>query len=63
MAARCTWCGIDHKTGAEGFCSKTCRRDFGTACQLWGEGAETVPIWQLRICLARRAQRDPAKAR
>ncbi len=63
MAALCTWCGTNHETGAEGFCSESCRRDFQTACQLWGEGAETVEIWQLRICLARCVQRDPATAR
>ncbi len=63
MAALCTWCGTDHKTGVEGFCSKTCRRDFRTACQLWGKGAETVSIWQLQICLGRSARRDPATAR
>ena len=63
MAGLCTWCGTDQETGAEGFCSKSCRRDFQTACQLWGEGAETVPIWQLRIDFDRRAPRDPATAR
>ncbi len=63
MAALCTWCGTNHETGAGGFCSEDCRHDFQTACQLWGEGAETVEIWQLRVCLARCAQRDPASAR
>ncbi len=63
MAARCIWCGTDHETGLEGFCSEVCRRDFRTACQLWGEGAEAVPIWQLRINLARHAPRDPVTAR
>ena len=63
MAGLCTWCGTDQETGAEGFCSEACRSDFQTACQLWGEGAEAVPIWQLRISLARHAPRDPATAR
>ncbi len=63
MATLCTWCGTNRECGAEGFCSEDCRRDFKTACQLWGEGAETVPIWQLRICLARSGQRDAATAR
>ncbi len=59
----CTWCGANRECGAEGFCSGACRRDFQTACQLWGEGAETVPIWQLGIDFDRRGSRNPSKAR
>ena len=40
-----------------------CRRDFHSACQLWGEGAYgvgNVSIWQLHTCLAQRARRGLA---
>ena len=63
MGTFCRWCSVE---SAEEFCSEDCRRDFHTACQLWGEGAYgagEVTVWQLRICLARRTQRaraDPA---
>ena len=56
MAALCTWCGTEHEAGAGGFCSDDCRRDFHTACQLWGEGAYgagQVTVWQLRIFTTR----------
>ncbi len=67
----CLWCGTEFEPQGTGrsvkkFCSKSCRRDFHTACRIWGEeqyGAGEVTIFQLRICLgrrARRAQHDPA---
>ncbi len=58
MVAVCRWCGAGT---TEKFCSEDCRRDFHSACQLWGEGAYgagNVSIWQLRTCLAQRARRD-----
>lgn len=66
MMGPCTWCGVET---AEKFCSEACRRDFDSACQLWGEGAYgagEVSIWQLHTCLrrrARRAQSDSASER
>ena len=58
MGTFCRWCSVE---SAEEFCSEACRRDFRTACQLWGEGAYgagEVTVWRLRICLARGTQRD-----
>ena len=67
----CTWCGTEFEPQGTGrsvkkFCSESCRRDFHTACRIWGEeeyGCGEVSIFQLRTCLGRRArrtQRDPA---
>ncbi len=61
----CLWCGTEFEPQGTGrsvkkFCSKSCRRDFHTACRIWGEeqyGAGEVTIFQLRICLNRRARR------
>ncbi len=70
MNRLCTWCGTDFATRGTGrsvkkFCSESCRRDFHTACRIWGEeqyGCGELSIFQLRTCLgrrARRAQHDP----
>ncbi len=51
MDKLCTWCGTEHEAGVEGFCSEDCRRNFHSACQLWGEaayGAGEASIWQLQ---------------
>ena len=71
MSRLCTWCGTEFEPQGTGrsvkkFCSKLCRRDFHTACRVWGEeehGCGEVSIFQLRTCLGRRARRtrrDPA---
>ena len=71
MSQPCTWCGSTFEPQATGrsvkkFCSESCRRDFHTACRIWGEeqyGCGEVSIFQLRTSLGRRArrtQRDPA---
>ncbi len=71
MSILCTWCGTEFEPQGTGrsvkkFCSQSCRRDFHTACRIWGEeqyGCGELSIFQLRTCLgrrARRAQRDPA---
>ena len=71
MSQLCTWCGTEFEPQGTGrsvkkFCSESCRRDFHTACRIWGEeqyGCGEVSIFQLRTCLGRRtrrAQRDPA---
>ncbi len=71
MSQLCTWCETEFEpqgTGrsAKKFCSQSCRRDFHTACRIWGEeqyGCGELSIFQLRTCLGRRArrtQRDPA---
>ncbi len=71
MSVLCTWCGTEFETqgtgrGVKKFCSESCRRDFHTACRIWGEeqyGCGEVSIWQLHTCLGRhahRTQRDPA---
>ncbi len=70
----CTWCGTEFEPRGTGrsvkkFCSESCRRDFHTACRIWGEeqyGCGELSIFQLRTCLGRRArrtQRDPASER
>jgi len=72
--ALCTWCGSTFEPQVTGrsvkkFCSQSCRRDFHTACRIWGEeafGTGEVTTFQLRTCLARRArrtQRDSASER
>ena len=74
MSQLCTWCGTEFEPQGTGrsvkkFCSESCRRDFHTACRIWGEeeyGCGEVSIFQLRTCLGRRArrtQRDPAPER
>ncbi len=71
MSRLCIWCETEFEpqgTGrsAKKFCSQSCRRDFHTACRIWGEeqyGCGELSIFQLRKCLGRRArrtQRDPA---
>ena len=68
MSQLCTWCGTEFEPQGTGrsvkkFCSENCRRDFHTACRIWGEetfGAEEVTIFQLRTCLRRRARHDLA---
>ena len=65
MSQPCTWCAGEFEpqvTGrsAKKFCSESCRRDFHTACRIWGEeqfGCGEVSIFQLRTCLGRRAWR------
>ena len=65
MSQPCKWCGTDFEPQGTGrsvkkFCSATCRRDFHTACRIWGEeqyGCGQVTIFQLRTCLSRRARR------
>jgi len=64
-AAKCLWCGTEFEPQGTGrsvkkFCSESCRRDFHTACRIWGEeafGAGEVTVFQLRTCLGRRARR------
>ena len=69
MSRLCTWCGTEFEAQGAGrnvkkFCSQACRRDFHTACRIWGEeqyGCGELSIFQLRTCLGRRArhtQRD-----
>ena len=65
MSRLCTWCGTEFELQGTGcsvkkFCSDNCRRDFHTACRIWGEeqyGCGEVSIWQLHTCLGRRACR------
>ena len=65
MSALCTWCGTEFEPQGTGrsvkkFCSESCRRDFHTACRIWGEeafGTGAVSVFQLRTCLGRRARR------
>ena len=65
MTRLCTWCTAAYEPQGTGrsvkkFCSKSCRRDFHTACRIWGEeafGAGEVTVFQLRTCLGRRARR------
>ena len=65
MSQPCTWCAGEFEpqvTGrsAKKFCSESCRRDFHTACRIWGEeqyGCGELSIFQLRTCLGRRACR------
>ena len=60
MIISCRWCETEHEAGADAFCSDDCHQNFNIACQLWGEeayGAGEVSVWQLHICLARRAHR------
>ena len=65
MTRLCTWCTAAYEPRANGgkpqrFCSESCRRDFHTACRIWGEevfGAGEVTVFQLRTCLGRRARR------
>ena len=65
MSQLCTWCGTEFEPQGTGrsvkkFCSESCRRDFHTACRIWGEeeyGCGEVSIFQLRTCLGRRARR------
>ena len=74
MSRLCTWCGTEFEPQGTGrsvkkFCSESCRRDFHTACRIWGEeqyGCGEVSIFQLRTTLGRRArrpQRDLASER
>ena len=65
MSRLCAWCGTEFEPQGTGrsvkkFCSESCRRDFHTACRIWGEeqyGCGEVSIFQLRTCLGRRAWR------
>ena len=65
MSQPCIWCGTEFEPQGTGrsvkkFCSQSCRRDFHTACRIWGEeeyGCGEVSIFQLRTCLGRRACR------
>ena len=74
MSQSCTWCQTEFEPQGTGrnvkkFCSGICRRNFHTACRIWGEeafGTGEVSVFQLRTCLGRRArrtQRDPATER
>ena len=56
----CTWCGTEcEPCDSGGFCREDCRRDFNTACRLWGAHeyeAERVSIFELRPQKHERAQ-------
>ncbi len=71
MSQLCTWCQTAYEPQETGrnvkkFCAESCRRDFHTACRMWGEeqyGCGELSIFQLKTCLGRRVrhtQRDPA---
>ena len=65
MTRSCTWCTAAYEPQGAGrslkkVCSESCRRDFHTACRIWGEeafGTGEVSVFQLRTCLGRRARR------
>ncbi len=71
MSQLCTWCGSQYESRSNGgrpqrFCAAPCRRDFETACRIWGAQeyeAERLSIFTLRTALYQRArslQRDLA---